>query len=258
MNKRPFFIAFVASFIFSCGTYQIQKSEGISVSVSDQNSTNSELTEVVAPYKKSLDSTMNEVIAVSEMEMSTGSPQGLLGNWVCDLSLEIGNLGYTELTTSQADFCVLNNGGLRTFLPEGDITKRKIFEIMPFENELVVVTLSAQKTKELFEYIAKKTIQNGTRKDGVPVSGNVRVVVKNQLPAEVIIDSVPLRNRTYRVMTTDYLAHGGDNMSFFLNPINYESWGVKLRDAILYYAELQTLSGKKLTSTIDKRIAYDN
>ena len=51
------------------------------------------------------------------------------------------------------DFCLLNNGGLRTSLPQGNITRRKIFELMPFENELVVVTISKEKMTDLKAYL---------------------------------------------------------------------------------------------------------
>jgi 2',3'-cyclic-nucleotide 2'-phosphodiesterase (5'-nucleotidase family) len=256
--KKVFLISVFVSLLVSCGVYQLQKSEGVSVGVTDLDSDNSELTDMVAPYKNSLDSTMNEVIAISDMEMSTGSPQGLLGNWACDLSLEIGNELYKEVSEFEADFSLLNNGGLRTFLPEGEVTRRKIFEIMPFENELVVITLSPEKTAELFRFIAAKTVKEGNRKQGVPVSSNIEVYIKEQLPVNVLIDSVPLKGRNYRVITSDYLANGGDNMSFFLNPVSYEKVGIKLRDAMLVHCERETKKGKALTSNLDKRIMYVN
>lgn len=256
--KRIFLIALMASFLTSCGTYQLKKTEGSSISVTSFDSDNTELTDVVVPYKKSLDSTMNELVAISEVEMSTGSPQGLLGNWACDLSLEIGDEYYSKMNSDYIDFSLLNNGGLRTSLPKGDVTRRKIFEIMPFENELVVITLSPEKTAELFRFVAAKTVKDGSRKQGVPISGNVNVYIKEQLPVEVLIDSVPIKGRNYRVLTSDYLANGGDNMSFFLNPVKYEKLGVKLRDAMLIYCEQETKKGKALNSEIDKRIIYGN
>ena len=256
--KKAFFIAFFASLLVNCGVYQLQKSEGVSVGVTESNSDNSELTDMVAPYKNSLDSTMNELIATSEIEMSTGSPQGLLGNWACDLSLKIGNEYYKNISEFPADFSLLNNGGLRTSLPKGDITRRKIYEIMPFENELVVITLSPKKTAELFKFIAAKTVKGGNRKQGVPVSGNVSLYIKEQLPVEVLIDSATLKLKNYRVITSDYLANGGDNMSFFLNPVKYEKLGIKLRDAMLLHCAQETIKGKALTSNLDKRIIYGN
>ena len=69
-----------------------------------------------------------------------------------------------------------------------------------------------------------------------------------------MIDSIPLKGRNYRVVTSDYLANGGDNMSFFLNPVKIEKLGIKLRDAMLEYAQVQWY----FSSQIDNRIVYDN
>jgi 2',3'-cyclic-nucleotide 2'-phosphodiesterase (5'-nucleotidase family) len=143
-------------------------------------------------------------------------------------------------------------------MPKGAITRGKVFEIMPFENELVVVTLSVEQTVQLFEYIAVKTVKNGTRKQGVPVSGNVLVEILDKTPIEVLVDDSRLKGRTYKVITTDYLANGGDNMSFFLSSLKVEKLNLKLRDAIL--EEMKDLSekDKKITANLDKRIRYAN
>ena len=77
-----------------------------------------------------------------------------------------------------------------------------------------------------------------------------------QTPIEVLVDSVRLRGRPYKVITTDYLANGGDNMSFFLNPINYEKLDMKLRDAILQEVESLNKKGLKVKANLDKRIRY--
>ena len=163
---------------------------------------------------------------------------------------------YKANTGQMADFVLLNNGGLRTFLPKGDITRRKIYELMPFENELVVVTLSAEKTNELFGYIAKKTVNGGTRKQGVPVSGNVKVELNGTFPKNIYINDKPFVGRTYKVITSDYLANGGDYMSFFLNPIKSEKIGIKLRDAIMLHVINEKKAGNSLNAELDKRISY--
>ena len=217
---------------------------------------NTELLQMVIPYKDSLEKIMNGVIGYSEMELTTGSPEGRLGNFISDLCLSIGNKKYQSVFNDTADFVVLNNGGFRTFMPGGEITTGKVFEIMPFENELVVVTLSIEKTIELFQYIGDKTVKDGNRKQGVPVSGNVLVELMDNTPVEVLLDGMRLRGKPYKVITTDYLANGGDNMSFFLNPMNYEKLDLKLRDAILEEVKRLNEAGLKVTSELDKRIRY--
>ena len=62
------------------------------------------------------------------------SPESLLGNFVTDLCLR----QYSNI----ADICVMNNGGLRSNLTKGEITRGDIYTLMPFENELVILEFS--------------------------------------------------------------------------------------------------------------------
>jgi hypothetical protein len=120
---------------------------------------------------------------------------------------------------------------------------------MPFENELVVITLSYEKTMEIFDYL----IATG----GEPIS-HAELVIVNELPFSILIDKeIPDSNLTYKVLTSDYLARGGDKMNFFLDPIDHEKVGIKLRDAIILYLKQKADAGEEITSEIDGRIRYE-
>ena len=54
------------------------------------------------------------------------------------------------------DVCLLNHGGIRAVIPKGDVTTRTAFEVMPFENSLIVVGLTGKEIKTLAEYIIKE------------------------------------------------------------------------------------------------------
>lgn len=201
----------------------------------------------IAVYRASLAQEMNQVIAISPFAMRRASPEGLLNNFVADLVLNIAQELYQPTDGIPIDFSLLNHGGLRTNLPEGEITRSRVFELMPFENEMVVVTLSGQKTRELFEFVAAS-------ERGMPVSG-IRLGIKNGQIASLLIQGKEFDpNRTYKVVTSDFLAEGGDRMRFFNNPLNYEVIGLRIRDAILMHMERETARGNKLFSTLDGRI----
>lgn len=72
---------------------------------------------------------------------------------------------YVVINVAQeaADFAVFNTGGLRRPLPLGNITRGDVFELMPFENELVILTMNGEAVKKLVNFIATK--------GGAPVSG---------------------------------------------------------------------------------------
>ncbi len=201
---------------------------------------------LIKPYRLKLETEMNTILAISEQEMFKGVPEGILGNFITDLTLEKGNEYCVKNKIGRADICLLNNGGLRTTLPKGDITKRRIFELMPFENELVVLTLSGEKAQGLFDFLA--------RVNGMPLAG-AKLGISNKKPVNILVGEEKFNpKKTYRVLTSDYLAEGGDKMRFFLDPIKRENVGNKLRDVIIEYVAEQGNMGKPLSAKLNGRI----
>ena len=169
---------------------------------------------------------------------------------MADLSLEVAQQMYAD----SIDFCLLNFGGLRTSLPKGEITRGKIFELMPFENELVVVTIDSISFKYLTHYIFEV--------GGQPISKGITMVdyidmMRHVKEYQILINEKKYREKKeFKILTSDYLAKGGDNMSFFNNPIKYEKVGIKLRDAIIQYCKEQHQQDKQLKGVIDNRIVF--
>jgi 2',3'-cyclic-nucleotide 2'-phosphodiesterase (5'-nucleotidase family) len=138
--------------------------------------------------------------------------------------------------------CILNNGGLRTALPKGEITRGKIFELMPFENELTVITLTGSNAMRMFEYLAGS--------GGAPVAG-IKMGIDNGKPVHVYLGTESFDSlKTYRVVTSDYLANGGDKYSFFKQPLAREDLGIKVRDAIIHFIEKEKKTGKNVKCCI--------
>jgi len=131
----------------SCTTlYELDNKQNNIISVSA--TPDSLITSIINPYKIGIDSVMNEVLCFSSIEMTKGKPESLIGNFVTDLCLD----QYSDI----ADICIMNTGGLRSTLPKGEITRGKIYELMPFDNELVVLELNAEEIYQLSEYIVSR------------------------------------------------------------------------------------------------------
>ena len=258
MNKKAFIKSLVLLLfvlIYSCKTYLVNtksESENIVLNESIEETGVNDYESIIKPYRNSLSASMSEVLNQSDVEMTTGIPEGNLGNFTADLTYEMA----TKYYEGEIDFALLNNGGLRTSLPKGDITRKKIFELMPFENQLVVVTLSFEKAQELFDFVATMSDTNLSVKKGVALSKHVNLVLQNKKTKEVKIGDHGLVQKEYKVVTSDYLASGGDKMNFFLNPIKLERVGIKLRDAILEYVVIEKEQGRSITAKADKRIRY--
>lgn len=201
----------------------------------------------ISPYKIRLDSAMDEVLAISAEPLEKGQPESKLGNFVADLCLLEVNERNAKQSGEQADFCVLNNGGLRSSLPSGSITLGNVFELMPFENELVVLELNGSSTAKLLLYISQK--------GGVPVS-NLKMKILEKLPTDIYINGNSFDStKTYRVVTSDYLATGGDAMNMFTESIKSEATGLKVRDAIVEYLRLKKSKGETIKVETDGRIS---
>ena len=246
-------VALLSSVIFLEGCkhrYKVIKSNSKNEVVQTDFSTQDSLYGLVEPYKNQLENRMSEVINSSLIDMEIGVPEGLLGDFVADLVLPSSRLKYAN----QVDFCLLNNGGLRTPIMKGDVTRGMIYELMPFENELVVVTLGGEKVAELINYVAQKTFNATNAKSGVPVSG-IRIRLGNGEVTDVMIGIKQFDpNKEYTVVTSDYLSQGGDDMTFFLDPIKTEGLDVKLRDVILEHVINLGKKEIKLNAALDGRV----
>ena len=147
---------------------------------------------------------------------------------------------YQKVTeTHKADFCLLNYGGIRASLPKGAIKRKDIYQLMPFENELVVVELADTDFYRVLDYLKIS--------GGHPIS-NIKLAVNK----DRITHNLDL-NKTIRILTSDYLANGGDKMSFFKDSVSHTKTGLKIRDILLLECEkIDTIQ-----TTIDNRFTYD-
>ncbi len=249
LNKHSLLLVLIAStLLFGCTPKITQvKQETSQYRLSTKESTADSLTTlVIAPYKKQLDLDLSKIIATSEQAMEKGFPEGLLGNFASDACLIRSNEILNSTRKIQADFCFLNNGGLRSALPKGPIAKSKIFELMPFENELVCLVLSGETTKQLLDFIAAK--------GGMPVSG-LRMEIKEKQASNVKVNGIIFDDKKeYKIITSDYLASGGDDLGFLSNAKEKIILNEKVRDAIIQYLEDETKKGKTIHVAIEGRI----
>jgi len=241
-------IFLVAITLWQCSSHNYIISESTPVDQSYTNDSKSD--SIISPYKSELDKQMNSVLNTADSDLESGRPESKLGNFVSDLSMDIASTYYQPSDGEPIDFCLLNNGGLRTSVPEGPITLGLVYQLMPFENELVVITISGEKAKELFDYVAQR--------GGEPISNNVKVGIKENKAVNILINNKPFDgDKEYKVLTSDYLARGGDNMVFFGNPISSELVGIKLRNAIVSYLEKMSIENNTINPKMDGRVYYE-
>jgi 2',3'-cyclic-nucleotide 2'-phosphodiesterase (5'-nucleotidase family) len=201
----------------------------------------------IKPFRDTLDKIMSEIIVYSEQNVGKGSPEGLLGNFTTDALLNQTNLKCDSLKIKHIDFAFGNSGGLRMSLPTGEVTLGRVFELMPFENTILILDMNHEQLKNLFQYIVQRK--------GIPLAG-IRLKISKTDYQDVTINGMPYDStKSYRVATNDYLANGGDGMMFLRDVQSKTDIELKVRDS--YIREMRNLNqqGKKLKVVLDGRVS---
>jgi 2',3'-cyclic-nucleotide 2'-phosphodiesterase (5'-nucleotidase family) len=198
----------------------------------------------IVPYRDSLDKSMNTIIGIAGIDMPKGKPESLLGNFFCDALRNRATVYFNQ----PIDVCIMNYGGLRiTSISKGSITIGKIYELMPFDNFLVLMKVPGKKLLPLLNHIAKE--------GGWPLSGVV-MKIKDDAAIEVTINNEPFdTEKIYSLLISDYMADGGDKLDM-LKGLSYDNSGVFVRDALTEYIIETEKTGKLIESKIEGRILY--
>jgi 2',3'-cyclic-nucleotide 2'-phosphodiesterase (5'-nucleotidase family) len=198
------------------------------------------VTNFIAPYQKHLNEEMDSVLAYCPVTLSKkdGALNTAIGNMMADAVYQQVQPVFKKRTGKDIDFVLLNYGGIRSIIPKGNITMRTAYEVMPFENYVVVVELSAEKIEEMLHYLMKGQIAH-------PLSAQIQITLTpNGSLHELRIHGKPLvANQSYYVATSNYMANGGDFANFFLNPLSTTETDYLLRNALIdYFKKIDTLA----------------
>jgi len=196
------------------------------------------------PYTDSVNNSMNTVIGAFAVDMHKRQPEGLLGDFMADAMLTIAKKYYQ----TDIDVAFVNYGGIRIgYVQAGKVTKGKIFEIMPFDNMIVLQKVKGTVVKEFLDHIAGR--------GGWPVAG-MSMVIKNGKAENVLIGGKPLDLfATYTIANSDYVANGGDNCEM-LKTIPQINQALLLRDALIEYVQQFSMQEKPVTISIQNRVRH--
>lgn len=124
------------------------------------------------------------------------------GNFVADLARQI----------TLADVALFNGGAFRSSIPAGPTTLKSIYQAFPFRNELVVGEVTGA---QLLAALERSAALDPLNNPGafLQVSG-VRYSIADGRLASTTIDDAPIDPEArYQVVTSDFLAEGGDGYS---------------------------------------------
>lgn len=233
--------------LYACHTKPLVSSVEESHYVVNTNPIDSNIYKTISPYKKTYDEQMTKIIAHAEGAFLKADVESTLGNLFCD-AVMIETKKLLGKDSAMLDVAVFNKGGLRNSLPKGNITIGNIFELMPFDNEVVLLKLSGPQFKDMLDKIVEK--------GGIPVGG-MRMTINGTKATDVTVNGKAFdETKNYWVVTSDYLANGGDNYSFFKNALEKKPMNVLLRNMMINYCNYMSLDrGLPLKPYLDGRIS---
>ena len=235
------FVIFLTLFLItSCSkqNYQVSKIEGKRITITDKEYQEPTIEKYIKPYREHINKELDSVLAYcpETLDKSSGKWQTTIGNLMADATMQRGNMVFKAREKKTIDLCILNHGGIRSILPKGNVTTRTAYEIMPFENSLVVIALKGEQIFELVDYFI------ATKKPH-PLSGITFTISKDNVAKNIVVEGKPVEKETlYYVATNDYLSNGGDNMNFFKKGIQKFDLDYKLRNILIdYFKEVNTI-----------------
>ncbi len=216
-------ILLIGAGLSACSSYSYKAFNAQRIDVKTPVEKDPEVDSLVAPYRRALALEMNRVIGEATEDMQVARPNSNLGQWVTDVVLQFGK---DSLLANQAEklpvIAILNTGGIRASLSKGSLTVGDIYKLMPFDNQLIALKLPVDQINEIEAYLQKT--------GGEPIAGFTVVNGK------IVIDNLA-ESRYLWVITTDFLANGGDKMLFFQAATEKKLSPVLLRDLLLREVE---------------------
>jgi 2',3'-cyclic-nucleotide 2'-phosphodiesterase (5'-nucleotidase family) len=183
-------------FAISCNTsYKAENVQYSSYRIQQHDEGSKSLTTIVRPYSDSVNKLMNVVIGYNETQLEKKKQDNTLGFFLTDAYLEMAK----QKVDPKVDAAFMNAGGIR--LPEmaaGPITQGKIFELMPFDNLMVVLKVKGSLLKQYLDTLAAN--------EGVIESG-ITMQIVNKTAQQVMVGGIPLDlNADYTIVHSDYVA----------------------------------------------------
>lgn len=187
----------------TCDPFDIKRARGTledAVFFGEKIKPDAAVTRLLAPELSKVRAMKNAPLGFSSADEITRdySRESALGNLVADV---------TRDALPGADLGLANGGGLRANIPAGPVTYGRIFNVLPFDNQLATITVPGSKVYELVKVGAFS---------GAGVfswSSNLTFTADGCELKEILVDGRPLdKDKTYKIATSDFLANGGSGV----------------------------------------------
>jgi 2',3'-cyclic-nucleotide 2'-phosphodiesterase (5'-nucleotidase family) len=246
MNRVKLFVLLLASVSIAEISYS-QKSSPAALQYKIEPSSNidSNIIKMLQPYSDSIKAALNVVIGFSNNGLYKKPMESTLGNFVADGMRKMGERKFNKAI----DVAFVNHSGIRSFIPKGEIAVKKIYELFPFDNVIVLLEINGDSLQSLLN----RSAENG----GWPISG-IAMNVRDKKAINVLVNGKPINSvAIYTVATTDYVANESGDGSM-LRGGKQMNIGYLLRDCMIECIKEYTALGRPIDAKTDNRISYAN
>jgi 2',3'-cyclic-nucleotide 2'-phosphodiesterase (5'-nucleotidase family) len=194
-----------------------------------------EIQSVIAPYEKAVFARAAERLGEARAEIQkSDSQESPLNNLVADAVRESG----------KTQVGLHNIGGIRSSLRRGPITRGDVFDVMPFHDTVVKMSLTGAQLKQV---LSRRVVAVS----GLRVVWDMSRSWPNQLVSVALPNGQPLQDSTrYTVSVNDFMAAGGDGLVEFTQGTAVEDTGILIRESIAAYLKTHPV----VTAATDGRV----
>lgn len=203
-----------------------------------------QMLKVIGKWKDKLKQITDEVVTTSPAALTRSyGEESNMGDMVADAMLN---------AHPEYDFAVTNSGGLRQDIDAGVVRVGDLISAFPFPNTIVQLQMKGADMRAIFEHGAGLT--NGI----LQVSKGVAVVYDESKPVgsrivKCNINGMPLDDgKTYKVLTSNFLADGGDGFLIFKKTLSYKNTGVEMLDSMVKYLKKFKTFDQKIEGRVRK------
>ncbi|QBA64376.1 5'-nucleotidase C-terminal domain-containing protein [Muriicola soli] len=238
MKHFVLFITFL--YLSSCTdrSSHLQSITGKQLSIDSSIAVDDSVEAYLKPYRDRVNAVLDSTLAFAprNIDKRDGKLNSSQGNLMADIILTQAAPIFKSRTGEDVDLALMNYGGIRNVISAGPVTARTAYEVMPFENYIVVLQISGSVVREMVNYLVSSDRPQ-------PMSGLQIVLNGEGRLQEVTIQGVPLdEEKTYNLATINYLLEGGGNADFLINNTGVTDLNYLLRNAMIdYFKSVDTL-----------------
>jgi 5'-nucleotidase len=189
-----------------------------------------EITKLINKYEAKVAPIINQVIGTAKTTITNvqnASGESALGNLIAD----------AQRAAMKTDFAFMNPGGIRANIEQGEVTWGELYNVQPFGNQLVKMTMTGGQIRKLLNQQWQSNQTRMLQISGLTYTWDASKPIGEKVVDIYLPDGTKLDpNSEYTVTVNSFLADGGDNFTVFKEGKNREVGPVDL-DALINYIQ---------------------